>query len=33
MQLILTPMVMQLMERSRRAGGQRKKIQAVQKTA
>jgi hypothetical protein len=24
---------MQLMERSRRAGGQRKKIQAVQKTA
>jgi phosphoribulokinase len=33
MQLILTPMVMQLMERSRRAGGQREKIQAVQKTA
>jgi len=26
MQLILTPMVMQLMERSRRAGGSRKSI-------
>ena len=33
MQLILTPMIMQLMERSRRAGGPRKTVQAVQKTA
>jgi phosphoribulokinase len=33
MQLILTPMILQLMERSRRAGGPRKKIQAVQKSA
>jgi phosphoribulokinase len=33
MQLILTPMILQLMERSRRAGGPRKNIQAVQKTA
>jgi phosphoribulokinase len=33
MQLILTPMILQLMERSRRAGGSRKSIQAVQKTA
>jgi phosphoribulokinase len=33
MQLILTPMIMQLMERSRRAGGPRKNIQAIQKTA
>lgn len=33
MQLILTPMIMQLMERSRRAGGKRKSIAAVQKSA
>ncbi len=33
MQLILTPMILQLMERSRRAGGARKSIQAVQKSA
>ena len=33
MQLILTPMILQLMERSRRAGGQRKNVQAQQKTA
>ncbi|NNJ66311.1 MAG: hypothetical protein HKP16_12115, partial [Xanthomonadales bacterium] len=33
MQLILTPMILQLMERSRRAGGARRKIQAVSKTA
>jgi phosphoribulokinase len=33
MQLVLTPMIMQLMERSRRAGGPRKTVQAVQKTA
>jgi phosphoribulokinase len=33
MQLILTPMILQLMERSRRAGGSRKAIQAVQKSA
>jgi phosphoribulokinase len=33
MQLILTPMILQLMERSRRAGGRRKKIQAVQQLA
>jgi phosphoribulokinase len=33
MQLILTPMILQLMERSRRAGGPRKRIQAIQKTA
>jgi phosphoribulokinase len=32
MQLILTPMILQLMERSRRAGSQRKAVQAVQKT-
>lgn len=30
MQLILTPMILQLMERSRRAGGRRKAIQVVQ---
>ncbi|MFC1689939.1 phosphoribulokinase [Pseudomonadota bacterium] len=33
MQLILTPMIMQIMERSRRAGGPHKNIQAVQKSA
>jgi len=33
MQLILTPMILQLMERSRRAGGPRKNIQAIQQTA
>jgi phosphoribulokinase len=33
MQLILTPMIMQLMERSRRAGGTRRNIQAIQKSA
>jgi phosphoribulokinase len=33
MQLILTPMIMQIMERSRRAGGPRKNLQALQKTA
>jgi phosphoribulokinase len=33
MQLILTPMILQLMERSRRAGGPRKPVQAIQKTA
>ena len=33
MQLILTPMILQLMERSRRAGGPRKNVQAIQKTA
>lgn len=33
MQLILTPIIMQLMERSRRAGGPRKNIQAIQTTA
>ena len=33
MQLILTPMIMQIMERSRRAGGSRKNLQALQKTA
>lgn len=33
MQLILTPMIMQIMERSRRAGGPRKNIQAVRKSA
>ena len=33
MQLVLTPMILQLMERSRRAGGARKSIQAVQKSA
>jgi len=33
MQLILTPMILQLMERSRRAGGPRRNIQAIQKTA
>lgn len=31
MQLILTPMILQLMERSRRAGGPRKNIQSIQK--
>lgn len=33
MQLILTPMILQLMERSRRAGGSHKALQAIQKTA
>ena len=33
MQLILTPMILQLMERSRRAGGPRKTVQSIQKTA
>ena len=33
MQLILTPMILQIMERSRRAGGSRRNIQAIQKTA
>jgi phosphoribulokinase len=33
MQLILTPMIMQIMERSRRAGGPRNPIQAVKKSA
>ncbi len=33
MQLILTPMILQLMERSRRASGPRKNIQAIQNTA
>lgn len=33
MQLILTPMIMQLMERSRRAGGSPRGIQAIQKSA
>ena len=33
MQLILTPMILQLMERSRRASGSRKALQAIQKTA
>ena len=33
MQLILTPMILQLMERSRRAGGPRASVQAVQKSA
>ena len=33
MQLILTPMILQLMERSRRAGGPRKNIQSIQKSA
>ncbi len=33
MQLILTPMILQLMERSRRAHGPRKNIQAIQNTA
>ena len=33
MQLILTPMILQLMERSRRAGGSRKQIQAMKRTA
>ena len=33
MQLILTPMILQLMERSRRAGGPRANVQAVQKSA
>ena len=33
MQLILTPMILQLMERSRRAGNPRRNIKAIQKTA
>jgi len=33
MQLILTPMIMQIMERSRRAGGSRKNLHAIQKSA
>jgi phosphoribulokinase len=33
MQLILTPMILQLMERSRRAGGPRKNVQAISHTA
>ena len=33
MQLILTPMILQLMERSRRAGGPRSKLHDVQKSA
>jgi phosphoribulokinase len=33
MQLILTPMILQLMERSRRAGGPRKTLSPVSKTA
>jgi phosphoribulokinase len=33
MQLILTPMILQLMERSRRAGGPRTGVQAVQRSA
>jgi phosphoribulokinase len=33
MQLILTPMILQIMERSRRAGGPRKTIQAITKSA
>ena len=33
MQLILTPMILQIMERSRRAGGPRKNVQAIQKSA
>ena len=33
MQLILTPMILQLMERSRRAGGPRRTVEAIQKTA
>ena len=33
MQLILTPMILQLMERSRRAGGPRKIARSIQKTA
>lgn len=33
MQLILTPMILQLMERSRRIGGPRKRVQAIKKTA
>ncbi len=33
MQLILTPIIMQLMERSRRAGGPRKNVQAIQASA
>ena len=33
MQLILTPMILQLMERSRRAGGPRKMVQPVSKSA
>ena len=33
MQLILTPMILQLVERSRRMGGPRKRVQAIQKTA
>ena len=33
MQLILTPMILQLMERSRRAGGPRKSVQPISKSA
>jgi phosphoribulokinase len=33
MQLILTPMILQLMERSRRAGGPRKPVQPISQTA
>jgi len=33
MQLILTPMILQLMERSRRAGGPRRPVQAIQQSA
>ena len=33
MQLILTPMILQLMERSRRAGGPRKMVQPVSQSA
>ena len=33
MQLILTPMILQLMERSRRAGGPRRTLEAIQKSA
>jgi phosphoribulokinase len=33
MQLILTPMILQLMERSRRAGGPRKTVSTLSKSA
>jgi len=33
MQLILTPMILQLMERSRRAGGPRKTVSPLSKSA
>jgi phosphoribulokinase len=33
MQLILTPMILQLMERSRRAGGPRKMVQPISQSA